>query len=155
MRWPRRGILIRLLIYVPLIGFLAWRVLKSDDTVELAPEAASPAAPDDDLDAKLAPYRRTVHLPDGTKQEIVELTPEQAEELLGHSIPDSLDDGAAEAEPSGPAPAETEPSEPAPAEAEPSEPAPAEAEPSEPAPAERPAPKPDPGAPDPAPVPTP
>lgn len=79
MRLPRKGILIRLCIYVPVLGYLSYRAFDRW-WVERHPQAAT--APDE-LEQKLAPHRRTITLPDGTQQSIVELTPEQAEELLG------------------------------------------------------------------------
>jgi len=54
---------------------------------------------DGELDRKLAPHKRIISLPDGTQQEIVELTPEQAEAILG-PIP------ALEQNDPGPAPAD-------------------------------------------------
>lgn len=79
MRWPRRGILIRLVIYVPIITVLAWRARGGCNT-----EATM--EPESDLEQKLAPHRRVITLPDGTQQQIVEVTPEQAEAILGHPI---------------------------------------------------------------------
>ena len=78
MRLPRKGILIRLCIYVPLLGYLSWRAYE-----RWAGERNPPAAEVDELDAKLAPHKRVITLPDGTQQEIVELTPEEAEAILG------------------------------------------------------------------------
>jgi hypothetical protein len=85
MRWPRRGILIRLAIYVPVISFLAWRVQGGCD--EPGRETK-----DDELEKKLAPHRKVITLPDGTQQEVVELTQEEAEQILGHPIPRNLDE---------------------------------------------------------------
>lgn len=84
MRWPRRGILIRLAIYVPLIGFLAWRA-------QGGCENSATMSRDDAMEQKLAPHRKVITLPDGTQQEIVELTAEEAEAILGHPIPRDLD----------------------------------------------------------------
>jgi hypothetical protein len=84
MRWPRRGILIRLLIYVPVISLLAWRA-------QGGCEPSTPTAEPDPIDQKLAPHRKVITLPDGTQQEIVELTAEEAEAILGHPIPRNLD----------------------------------------------------------------
>ncbi len=88
MRWPRKGILIRLCIYVPVLLYLSWRGAPPAD-----------AQVDGELDRKLAPHKRIISLPDGTQQEIVELTPEQAEAILG-PIP------ALEQKDPGPAPAD-------------------------------------------------
>lgn len=69
MRWPRRGILIRLVIYLPLIGFLAWR-------------AWSSRAPSDD--AALDPPRTQTFVgPDGKTVEVIQLSPEQIEQQFG------------------------------------------------------------------------
>jgi hypothetical protein len=85
MRWPRRGILIRLLIYVPVISLLAWRASGGCDGEERAAETK-----DDALEQRLAPHRKVITLPDGTQQEVVELTAEEAEAILGHPIPRNL-----------------------------------------------------------------
>jgi hypothetical protein len=87
MRWPRRGILIRLAIYLPLISFLAWRAGGGCNE-------GTRAAPDDELEQKLAPHRKMITLPDGTQQEVVELTAEEAEAILGHPIPRDLEEAA-------------------------------------------------------------
>ena len=86
MRLPRRGVLIRLFIYVPLIGFLGWRAYEARCG---EPEVAT--EPEGGAEDPLAPYRKTIVLPDGTQQEIVEMTPEQAEAVLGRPLPPELD----------------------------------------------------------------
>lgn len=91
MRWPRRGILIRLLIYVPVISLLAWRASGGCDGEERATKQ------DDELQQKLAPHRKVITLPDGSQQEVVELTAEEAEAILGHPIPRNLDEIGEEA----------------------------------------------------------
>jgi len=101
MRWPRRGILIRLLIYVPVISLLAWRAQGGCDSKE-------PAAKDDALEQKLAPHRKVITLPDGTQQEVVELTAEEAEAILGHPIPRNLDEIGEDAKGGGEAKAAVE-----------------------------------------------
>lgn len=78
----RRGIIIRLFIYVPLIGFLGWRAMQGRCGADEPTIEAEPTTEDE-----FAPYRKTITLPDGRQQEIVELTPEQAEEILGHPVP--------------------------------------------------------------------
>ncbi|MEX1361897.1 MAG: hypothetical protein AB1Z98_02160 [Nannocystaceae bacterium] len=93
MRLPRRGVLIRLVIYLPLFGFLGWRVVQAR-----CGEPAPTVEPEPSLNDELAPYRKTIVLPDGTQQEIVEMTPEQAEAVLGHPLPrepDADEDAAA------------------------------------------------------------
>jgi hypothetical protein len=78
VRLPRKGILIRLCIYVPVLAYLSWRAYD-----RWASERTPTVIQQDELDAKLAPHKRVITLPDGTQQEIVELTPEQAEAILG------------------------------------------------------------------------
>lgn len=97
MRLPRRGVLIRLFIYVPLIGFLGWRAYSAR-----CGEPAPTIQPEPDATDELAPYRKTIVLPDGTQQEIVEMTRDQAEAVLGHPLPDEIaDKDAAAAKGSG------------------------------------------------------
>jgi len=96
MRWPRRGVVIRLLIYVPLIGFLGYQAAQKWSAEREAAEADTAVAPAEAPD-KLAPYKRVVELPDGTKQEIVELTDQQAHDLLGYPLPEGLPKSEAEA----------------------------------------------------------
>ncbi len=96
MRLPTRGVLIRLCIYVPLIGFLGWRAMHSRCGPQSAHMAEEPK-----LEDEFAPYRKTLTLPDGTQREIVELTPEQAEAILGHPLPRDHDDAKSKAQPSG------------------------------------------------------
>ena len=105
MRWLSRGVVIRLFIYVPLIGFLGWRAMDG----RCGEPAPTMEAEQDDLGDGLAPYRKTITLPDGTQQEIVELTPEQAEAVLGHPLPERMkaddeadDEADGGAEPSAP-----------------------------------------------------
>jgi hypothetical protein len=100
VRWPRKGILIRLCIYVPVLLYLSWRAIE-----RWRAPAADPQV-DGDLDRKLAPHKRIISLPDGTQQEIVELTPEQAEAILG-PIPalEKADPGPAPGDASTKAPA--------------------------------------------------
>jgi hypothetical protein len=78
MRRPSRGVLIRLFIYGPIIGYLAWRAFASDPTP--SPDA-DPAQPD--------ATRRTFTTPDGKSMEVLEVTPEQAEAILGRPLPAS------------------------------------------------------------------
>ena len=106
MRWPRRGILIRLVIYVPIITVLAWRARGGCNTeVTMEPEG--------DLEQKLAPHRRVITLPDGTQQQIVEVTPEQAEAILGHPIRSLDETKDAKAKPADNPGAEANPTTPA------------------------------------------
>lgn len=102
MRLPRKAILIRLCIYVPLLTYLSWRAFDHWWAQHHPP-------PDDgsELDRKLAPHKRMIVLPDGTQQEIVELTPEQAEAILG-PLP-RLDEPEPPAAAKAPVPLTTEP----------------------------------------------
>jgi len=116
MRWPRRGILIRLCIYVPLIAILGWRArggCSQEATMEPESVAEDP----------FARHRRVIKLPDGTQQEILELTPAEAEAMLGHPIPDHVaDEGKDEAKAKAEPPAANEPAaEPPAAEAPPAD----------------------------------
>ena len=81
MRWSRKGVVIRLLIYGPLIGYLGYHAAIKWRAEHQDPEPTAPA-PD-----KLAPYKRVIEMPDGTKQEVVELTEQQAHDLLGLPAP--------------------------------------------------------------------
>jgi hypothetical protein len=74
MNLPRKGILIRLFIYVPLLGFFGWQAYqryRAEQTVE--------------QDAKAAPElegRKTKFtLPDGKSVEVVEISEEQARQM--------------------------------------------------------------------------
>lgn len=78
VRLPRKGILIRLAIYVPILGFLLWRAGEKWWT-----ERHPPPAAEDDLELKLAPHKRTITLPDGSQQTIYEMTEAEAEQILG------------------------------------------------------------------------
>jgi hypothetical protein len=78
VRLPRRGILIRLAIYVPILVFLLWRAGERWWAEQQPPEAA-----DDDLELRLAPHKRTITLPDGSQQTVYEMTEAEAEQILG------------------------------------------------------------------------
>jgi len=95
MPWPRKGILIRLLIYGPIIGFLSYQALEKYRTEREVTEtdvAGAEPPSGDDVEDKLEPYKKVIEMPDGTKQEIIQLTPEQAEEILGHPLPEHKPD---------------------------------------------------------------
>ncbi len=89
MAWPRKGVVIRLMIYIPVIGYLGYQAVQKwkseQETTETAPAA--------ETDSKLDPYKRVIEMPDGSKQEIIELTEEQAEQYLGRPIPTPPKDG--------------------------------------------------------------
>ena len=91
MQLPRKGILIRLFIYLPLLGFFGWQAYqryRAEQTVE--------------QDAKAAPElegRKTKFtLPDGKSVEVVEISEEQARQM-------GLDRGGAAEAPAKAAPA--------------------------------------------------
>ena len=67
----RRGIVIRLCLYLPVIGYLSWRAVERWQDEQRA------------LSIDEAPKKQTIVLPDGSSQAIVELTPEQADALFG------------------------------------------------------------------------
>lgn len=99
MRLPRKGVLIRLAIYVPLIGFLSWNALQSCQARREAREAATtPTEPT--VQDRLEPHKRIITLPDGSQQAVYELTPEEAQELLGTpvEVPDDAPPAKAEGE---------------------------------------------------------
>jgi hypothetical protein len=75
MRWPRKGILIRLLIYLPILGYLSWRVLAAREPAE-APVDPAQSYP-----------KRTFTTEDGKTFEVLEVTPEQAEKMMGRPLP--------------------------------------------------------------------
>ncbi len=120
MRLPRKGILIRLVIYGGLLSYFGWQALEHYFAEKEA--EAGVAAENDD---RGLPSRK-VNLPDGRSVEVLEITPEQAEQMYG--VPPSVMPG----EPEGGA-AKTPPAE-APAEAPPSVP-PADAPEASPEPA--------------------
>lgn len=92
MPWPRKGVLIRLAIYVPLIAFLGYNACTTWRARRDAEDVA--AQPSPTLHQKLAPHKRLITLPDGTQQAVYELTPEEAQELLGAPVQMPGDDDA-------------------------------------------------------------
>lgn len=85
MRWPRKGILIRLAIYIPVIGFLGYNAWLKYQARSAAEEAATSPAPDP-AKQELERHKRVYTMPDGSKQDVYELTPEEAERLLGKPV---------------------------------------------------------------------
>lgn len=77
MRLPRKGILIRIVIYGSLIGYFGWGAVKRYTAKRGADRAQT------ELREELEQHKSTVTLPDGSQQEIYEITPEQAERLFG------------------------------------------------------------------------
>jgi len=76
VRLPRKGILIRLCIYVPIILFLSWRAFQKWSEERNAVQV-------DPLEQQLAPHKRTITLPDGSQQTVYEMTQDEAEAILG------------------------------------------------------------------------
>lgn len=81
MKLPRKGILIRLGIYLPIIGFLAWQAFFANDKSQPAPQDAPPR------------NVRTFSGPDGKEIKVIEVTPEQAK-AMGVEIPENPSDSA-------------------------------------------------------------
>lgn len=75
MKLPRKGILIRLAIYLPIIGYLAWQALSSNAEPEPAPQTKTPGRV------------RTLQGPDGEEMKIIEITSEEAR-AMGVEIPE-------------------------------------------------------------------
>ncbi len=75
MKLPRKGILIRLGIYLPIIGYLAWQAFFSGNKPQPEPEEA----PKGNV--------RTFSGPDGEEFKVIEVTPEQVKEM-GVEIPE-------------------------------------------------------------------
>lgn len=77
MKLPRKGILIRLAIYLPIIGFLSWKAFFAGGDEQPAPQA-EPTSPG---------RVRTIAGPDGQEMKIIEITPEEAK-AMGVEIPE-------------------------------------------------------------------
>jgi hypothetical protein len=73
---PSKGVLIRLCIYLPIIGFLAWRAF--------APREPEPQP--ESVDTEGLPTR-SFTTEDGKKIDVIQVTPEQAEQLMGRPLP--------------------------------------------------------------------
>ncbi|MEZ4379955.1 MAG: hypothetical protein R3A79_01315 [Nannocystaceae bacterium] len=86
MPLPRKGILIRLVIYGSLLGYFGWQALSHFLAERAAEESAASA---DEV------TKREYKLPDGRSVEVLELTPEQAERMYG--VPPSVGPGDAAA----------------------------------------------------------
>jgi hypothetical protein len=79
MRLPRKAILIRLAIYLPLLGFFGWRAYQHWQA-ERAAQSAPPPAPVGDPLQDLP--SSTIEV-DGRPVRVYEITPAQAEEYFG------------------------------------------------------------------------
>ena len=69
----RRGLIIRLLIFVPLFGYFGYGAYQKWRTEQAV--------------ADEAPTSRKMQLPDGRTIDVIELTPEQAERQFGVKLP--------------------------------------------------------------------
>ena len=103
----RRGLIIRLLIFVPLFGYFGYGAYKKwrGEQEEQAAQSAR------EVELKAATKSVTLH--DGRSIDIVELTPEQAERLHGIKLPPPEDAKAPAPAPAAPAPAAPAPAAPA------------------------------------------
>ncbi len=78
MKLPRKGILIRLAIYLPIIGALViWRACYFDRE-EIVEPASAPAEPG---------RERTIAGPDGQEFKVIEITPDEAK-AMGVEMPE-------------------------------------------------------------------
>jgi len=87
MRLPRRAILVRALVYGPLLAYFGWRAYERYSTQRAAErrEAQRRAR----IEQVLESQSRPVTLPDGTVRHVPVVTPEQARELWGIEVPAS------------------------------------------------------------------
>ncbi len=69
----RRGLIIRLLIFVPLLAYFGYGAYQKWRAEQAAEDAA--------------PTSRKMQLPDGRTIDVIELTPEQAEQQFGVKLP--------------------------------------------------------------------
>ncbi len=83
MSLPRKGILIRLILWPPAIAFCAWHAWQkvSAENREPAPAPTS-AQTQERLDA----HRKSFTLPDGEVIEVPVLSPEEARSILGVDV---------------------------------------------------------------------
>ncbi|MGH1343022.1 MAG: hypothetical protein ACRBN8_15790 [Nannocystales bacterium] len=84
MKLPRKGILIRLGIYLPIIGVLAWQAFFAKKEPQPQPQEA----PKGNV--------RSFSGPDGKEFKVIEVTPDEAR-AMGVEIPEDLDKPAADA----------------------------------------------------------
>lgn len=91
MKLPRKGILIRLGIYLPIIGFLAWQAFFANDKPEPTPQEG----PRGNV--------RTFSGPEGKEFKVIEVTPDEAR-AMGVEIPEHLSDLAPDADAADAAP---------------------------------------------------
>lgn len=76
MRWPRKGILIRLLIWPPILGYAVWSAFFREREPAPPPVVEQPVG-----------KKRTIEGPDGKTFQIIELTPEEYEAQYGEPPP--------------------------------------------------------------------
>jgi len=70
MRLPRKGILIRLAIYIPLLSYFGWKAYQRWS-----------ATPPPSSESPLEGPRQVFKLPDGKSVEVVQITEEQARQM--------------------------------------------------------------------------
>ncbi len=73
MKLPRKGILIRLAIYVPVISFLTWNAFFKNGCGNQEPEAPTQQA--------TPGKQRTMTMPDGSEVHYLELTEDEARSM--------------------------------------------------------------------------
>ena len=104
MRLPRKGILIRLVIYGGLLSYFGWQALEHYFAEKEAEAGVAAGSEERGLPS------RKVNLPDGRSVEVLEITPEQAEQMYG--VPPSVMPGEPEGGAAKTPPAEAPPSAP-------------------------------------------
>ncbi|MCB9566717.1 MAG: hypothetical protein H6710_05810 [Myxococcales bacterium] len=87
MPLPRKGILIRFVVYGTLIAFFGWRAWDRHQEEKAAEAAATSPSGETGLPS------REYRLPDGRSVEVLEVTPEQAQEMFG--VPPRVEAGEA------------------------------------------------------------
>ncbi|MCB9704452.1 MAG: hypothetical protein H6711_21390 [Myxococcales bacterium] len=93
MPLPRKGILIRFVVYGTLIAFFGWRAWDRHQEEKAAEAAATSPSGETGLPS------REYRLPDGRSVEVLEVTPEQAQEMFG--VPPRIEAGEAAPSPGG------------------------------------------------------
>ncbi len=95
MRLPRKGILIRIVIYGGLLSYFGWQAINHYLDEKEAEQGAA------EVDSSGVPSRQ-YKLPDGRSVEVLEITPEQAEQMYGVSpsvMPGEPEEGGAALKP--------------------------------------------------------
>ncbi len=82
MRLPRKAVLVRLAIYLPLLGFFGWRAFMHWRAEQAATTAASDGESPEPGELQLPPPTKTIDV-DGKAVQVYELTPAEAEAYFG------------------------------------------------------------------------